>query len=96
MGRARRALRRELLEPRQLGAAAAELELLGNRSRNVAAAVAATQLEAFTSATRPAASVAWHRKLITLRDAGTPEKVQACVLTSGGGYEWITVALASQ
>jgi hypothetical protein len=49
----------------------------------------------FTTATRPAAATGQAGRIIRLKDPATPEMVQVCITTSGGGHEWVTVGLAS-
>ena len=49
----------------------------------------------FTTATRPAAAADQAGRIIRLKDPGTPEQLQVCITTSGGGHEWVTVGLAS-
>ena len=72
----------------------AELELLGNRSRNATSGA----LVPYTLATRPAASAGNRGLQIILSDAGYmggADVVQTCVRTSGGGYEWADGTTAS-
>lgn len=45
---------------------------------------------------RPAASEAYAGRLIRLKDLGEPEQLQVCVQDSLGGWEWVTIGLASQ
>lgn len=55
----------------------------------VAATAAAGALPSYTILTRPAASAAWHGKLIRVKDPGQPEQVCCCLLQSDDlTYEW--------
>ncbi len=50
----------------------------------------------YSTATRPAASVAYAGRLIRLLDAGVSEQLQMCMVRSDGStYEWVTIAQAS-
>jgi hypothetical protein len=51
--------------------------------------------EVFTTAGRPAAGASWLGKTIIVRDTSSPSQVETCVQVSGGGYEWVIVAMSS-
>lgn len=45
----------------------------------------------YTSGTRPAAGVTWHRKFITVKDPGADEELQFCRQLGDGSYQWLVV-----
>lgn len=63
--------------------------------RELARRVTLDEIQEFTAATLPAASVTWLHRLVWVYDAGSPETLQACVRTGAGGYEWVIVLQAS-
>jgi hypothetical protein len=56
------------------------------------AAAPTVRAQAFTTATRPTADATWHRRLISVRDAGTDGEMHYCRQAADGSYEWIAVA----
>lgn len=49
----------------------------------------------YTAGTRPTAGADWLGKFIRVKDSDA-EQLQICLQQSGGGYEWVIVAYASQ
>ncbi len=69
---------------------AAELELLGNRSRNAAS----NALPVYTAAGRPAAGADQAGVMVRVRDSAETQ-VQVCVQNSAGGWEWVAFGVSS-
>ena len=49
----------------------------------------------FTSTNKPMASSIYAGNLIRLKDTDVPEKLQVCLETASGVYEWVTLAITS-
>lgn len=66
-----------------------------DRLKRITGALENIRLSETTEASLPAAAAAEYGRFRLVWDSGASGRLVVCVRTSGGGYEWVTVAVAS-